>query len=60
MKTMPPKKVPVPHVAGYPETDIGKDDVRVKGRYMAGTGTKTYSKSRGTGAATRGTKFLNK
>lgn len=60
MKSEKAKAVPVPHVAGYPETDIGKDDVRVKGRYMSGTGTKTYSKIRGTGAATRGTRFLNK
>jgi len=53
------KKVPVPKTAGYPVTGVGKDDVMVKGRFMSGTGQKKYSKMRGTGAATRGTKFLN-
>lgn len=60
MKTMQPKKVPVPNTAGYPETDIGKDDVRVKGRFMSGTGMKTYGTVRGAGAAARGKRFLNK
>lgn len=54
------KKAPVPHTAGYPETEVGKDDVKVKGRFMSGTGQKRYIKARGTGAATRGTKFLSK
>lgn len=53
------KKAPSPKTAGYPVTEVGKDDVKVKGRFMSGTGQKKYSKMRGTGAATRGTKFLN-
>ena len=56
-----PKSVPVPNMpdAGYPQTDIGKNDVRVKGRFMSGTKQKKYETSRGMGAATKGGKFLN-
>jgi hypothetical protein len=53
-----PKKVPVPHVSGYPETGIGMDDVQVKGKYMAGTGKKQYHTVRGAGAARKGKRFL--
>ena len=55
-----PKSVPVPNMpdAGYPQTDIGKNDVMVKGRWMAGTKQKKYETMRGTGAATKGKKFL--
>jgi hypothetical protein len=60
MKSTPVKKVPVPHVAGYPETGIGKDGVLVKGKFPSGTGMKKYSTVRGAGAAVRGAKFLNK
>jgi len=44
--------------AGYPQTDIGMDDVRVKGRFLAGTKQKKYETCRGNGAATKGKKFL--
>lgn len=55
------KKVPVPNMpdAGYPQTDIGKNDIMVKGRWLAGTGVKTYGTVRGAGAATKGKKFLD-
>jgi hypothetical protein len=43
---------------GYPDTDAGWDDVRVKGRYMSGTKKKRYTDMRGYGAATKGKKFL--
>jgi len=52
-----PKSVPVPNVAGYPSTDIGKNDVMVCGKYPSGTGTKTFSKARGAGAAVKGFMF---
>ena len=57
-----PKSVPVPDMpdAGYPQTDIGKDGVKVKGRWPSGTGVKKYIEMRGAGAATRGKKFLDK
>lgn len=54
------QSVPVPNTAGYPQTDIGKDGVTVKGRWPAGTKQKSYSTMRGAGAAVRGKKFLNK
>jgi hypothetical protein len=60
MKSKSMKKVPVPHTAGYPETDIGKDGVLINGKMPPGTGMKSYSTVRGAGAAIRGTKFLNK
>jgi hypothetical protein len=44
--------------AGYPQTDIGKDGVMVKGRWMSGSKQKKYETMRGTGAATKGKKFL--
>jgi hypothetical protein len=43
--------------AGYPQTDINRDGIRVKGKFPPDVGTKTHMKTRGTGAATRGTKF---
>jgi len=43
---------------GYPDADTGWNDVRVKGRYMAGTKKKQYADMRGYGAATKGRKFL--
>lgn len=52
------KSVPVPDCCGYPQTDIGKAGVMVKGRWPSGTGQKQYSTMRGTGAATKGKKFL--
>lgn len=52
------KKVPVPHTAGYPETEIGMDDVRVKGKLPPGAKKKVYSAARGTGAAVKGKRFL--
>jgi hypothetical protein len=55
-----PKSVKVENMpdAGYPQTDIGMDDVRVKGRFMSGTKQKKYENMRGAGAATKGKKFL--
>lgn len=53
-----PKKVPVDKSNGYPQTDIGMDDVWVKGKFLAGTKKKVYHTMRGGGAATKGTKFL--
>ena len=55
-----PKSVPVPNMpdAGYPQTDIGKAGIWVKGKYPAGTGQKKYEDARGGGAATKGKKFL--
>lgn len=52
-----PKKIPVQHVAGYPDDDVDLNDVRVKGRYMSGTKKKRLVKTRGTGAATKGLMF---
>lgn len=52
------KKVPVPNTAGYPQTEIGMTDVRVKGKLPAGTAKKTYSEVRGAGAAVKGKRFL--
>ena len=45
---------------GYPEKDIGKDGILVKGRWMSGTKQKSYKDARGGGAATKGKKFLDK
>jgi len=53
-----PKSVAVPKVSGYPQTDIGIDDVWVKGKYPANAKRKNYHTTRGAGAATRGKKFL--
>jgi len=55
-----PKSVPVENMpdAGYPQTDIGKNGTMTKGRWMAGTKQKKYEDMRGTGAATKGKKFL--
>lgn len=58
MKTDKIKQVPVPNTAGYPQTDIGKDDIMVMGRWLSGTKQKSYEDARGTGAATKGKKFL--
>jgi hypothetical protein len=44
---------------GYPNLDEDWDDVKVKGRYMAGTKKKTRMDMRGTGAATKGKKFYS-
>jgi len=43
---------------GYPQTEIGLKGFRVKGKFPEGTEQKTYIKARGSGAATRGDKFL--
>ena len=55
-----PKSVKVENMpdAGYPQTDIGKDGIMVKGRWPEGTKMKKYEDMRGTGAATKGKKFL--
>jgi hypothetical protein len=63
MKYREPKSVPVipgSGGGGYPQTDIGKDGVMVKGRWMSGVGQKSYMEARGGGAATKGKKFLDK
>lgn len=48
------KSTPVPNTAGYPEKDVNKNDVPMFGRYLPGTKQKTFSNSRGGGAAKRG------
>ena len=55
-----PKNIPIEKTVGsdYPQTDIGIDDVWVKGKYPAGAKKKVYHTMRGVGAATKGTKFL--
>jgi hypothetical protein len=55
-----PKSVPVLNMpdAGYPQTDIGKAGTMTKGSWMTGIGQKKYDNMRGTGAATKGKKFL--
>lgn len=53
------KSVPVPNCNGYPQTDIGKNNVMVKGQWPSGTTQKKYDTMRGAGAATKGTKFLS-
>jgi hypothetical protein len=45
--------------AGYPQTDINKEGVMSKGRWMNNPGTKTHIPMRGKGAATKGFKFLD-
>jgi len=54
-----PKPVKVAPGNGYPQTDIGKNGVMVKGRWPAGTTVKKYIEMRGAGAATKGKKFLH-
>ena len=54
-----PKPVPVQKGSGYPQTDIGKNGVMVKGRWPEGTKMKKYKDMRGTGAATKGKKFYD-
>lgn len=54
-----PKPVKVAPGNGYPQTDIGKNNVMVKGRWPSDTKQKTYSTMRGAGAATKGKKFLD-
>jgi hypothetical protein len=54
------KSVPLESGGGaYPQNDIGKDDVMVKGKWPTGTKQKSYIDMRGAGAATKGKKFLN-
>jgi len=43
---------------GYPQTDINKAGVLIKGRWIAGTQNKVHAEMRGTGAAVRGKKYL--
>lgn len=43
---------------GYPQTDIGMDNVFVKGKMPEGSKQKQYIDMRGAGAATKGKKFL--
>lgn len=43
--------------SGYPQTDVNKDGIMVKGRWPAGTKTKSTATMQGGGAATRGKKF---
>lgn len=54
-----PKPVHEDLGSGYPQTGIGKNGVMVKGRWPSGTKMKQYSTMRGTGAATKGKKFLS-
>jgi len=54
------KSVPVIPGSGYPQNDIGKDNVMVKGRWPSDTKQKSYKDMRGYGAATKGRKFLDK
>jgi hypothetical protein len=54
-----PKLVEGPRGGGYPETGINKDGIMVKGRWPAGTKTKTRKAMRGKGAATRGYMFYD-
>jgi hypothetical protein len=54
-----PQLVKVHAGNGYPQTDIGKNGITVKGRWPEGTKQKQYSTMRGAGAATKGKKFLN-
>jgi hypothetical protein len=54
-----PQSVKVAAGNGYPQTDIGKNNIMVKGRWPSDTGMKTYGTMRGAGAATKGKKFLN-
>jgi hypothetical protein len=49
-----PKVVKTEKGGGYPITDIGLNDVMVKGRWMSGTKQKIRRKMRGSGAATKG------
>lgn len=60
MADTPVKQVPivVAEGAGYPQTDINKAGVLIKGRWIAGTGMKEHADMRGYGAATKGRKFL--
>jgi hypothetical protein len=61
MKSTMTKKGPDVNVpsAGYPQTDIDKAGIWVKGKYPAGTPNNKHMKARGTGAATKGLMFLN-
>lgn len=43
--------------SGYPQTDIDKAGVMVKGRWPAGIKTKKKMEMKGTGAAEKGKKF---
>lgn len=43
--------------SGYPQTDVNKDGIMVKGRWPAGTKTKTTETIQGFGAATKGKSF---
>lgn len=52
-----PKSVPVEKGAGYPQADIDKVGVMVKGRWPSGTLTIKRNTMRGGGAATKGLKF---
>jgi len=54
------KNVPIEPGSGYPQTDIGKDGVTVKGRWPSDTKQKSYKTMRGAGAATKGKKYLSK
>lgn len=59
MEYKKPQKLETPNVAGYPQTDIGKAGVMVKGRWPSGTKQKEYGTARGGGAArSSGMKFL--
>jgi len=53
-----PEKAEGPRGSGYPQSDIGKDGVFVKGKYPANTPMKKYGKARGQGAAERGDNFI--
>lgn len=54
-----PKILKTEKGGGYPVTDIGKDNVMVKGRWPSDTKMKTRKAMRGKGAATRGYMFYD-
>lgn len=54
-----PKVLKTEKGGGYPVTDVGMDDVMVKGRWPTGTKQKTRKKMRGSGAATKGFMFYD-
>ena len=53
-----PNDVHLPPGTGYPQTDIGKAGTMTKGRWMSDVKSKAYADARGSGAATRGKRFV--
>lgn len=54
-----PKVLKTEKGGGYPITDIGKNDVMVKGRWLTGTKQKLIRQMRGKGAATKGYSYYD-